>query len=82
MWRESTVFTEAERAALELTEAGTRVADGAAGVSDEVWANVAKHYDSDQLVALVGAIASINAWNRLNAITRQQGGTYEPGQWS
>jgi AhpD family alkylhydroperoxidase len=51
-WREATVFTEAERAALELTEQGTRLADGGS-VSDEVWANAAKHYDDDQLGALV-----------------------------
>ncbi len=45
VWREATVFTEAERAALELTEQGTRIADAAAGVTDEAWANAAKHYD-------------------------------------
>src|SRR5580698_10741621 len=81
-WREATVFTEAERAALELTEQGTRLADAAEGVSDEVWANAVKHYDSDQLTGLVAAIAGINAWNRLNAITRQPAGDYTPGQWS
>ena len=81
VWREATVFTEAERAALELTEQGTRPADAAGGVTDEVWANAAKHYDSDQLAALVAAIAGINAWNRLN-VTRQPGGDYQPGQWS
>jgi AhpD family alkylhydroperoxidase len=81
-WREATVFTEAERAALELAEQGTRLADAAGGVTDEAWANAAKHYDSDQLAALVAAIAGINAWNRLNAITRQPGGDYQPGQWS
>ncbi|HEV7626582.1 MAG TPA: carboxymuconolactone decarboxylase family protein, partial [Streptomyces sp.] len=43
-WREATVFSEAERAALELTEQGTRIADAAGGVSDEAWANAAKHY--------------------------------------
>jgi AhpD family alkylhydroperoxidase len=80
-WREATVFTEAERAALELAEQGTRLADAAGGVTDEAWANAAKHYDSDQLTALVAAIAGINAWNRLNAITRQPGGDYQPGQW-
>src|ERR1700747_1378954 len=48
-WREATVFTDAERAALELAEEGTRIADAAGGVSDEVWANAAKHYDEDQL---------------------------------
>ena len=52
-WRESTVFTDAERAALELTEQGTRIADAAGGVTDEAWANAAKHYDEEQLAALV-----------------------------
>ncbi len=82
VWREATVFTEAERAALEVTEQGTRLADAAGGVTDEAWANASKHYDSDQLTALVAAIAGINAWNRLNAITRQPGGDYRPGQWA
>ncbi len=80
-WREATVFTEAERAALALTEQGTRLADGAEGVSDEVWAAAVRHYDSDQLTALVATVAGINAWNRLNAITRQPAGDYQPGQW-
>ena len=55
-WREASVFTEAERAALELTEQGTRLAE-ATGVSDEAWANAAKHYDNEQLGALVCLIA-------------------------
>jgi AhpD family alkylhydroperoxidase len=80
-WREATVFTDAERAALELTEEGTRIADAAGGVSDEVWANAHKHYDDDQLAALVCIIALINTWNRLNVITRQPAGDYEPGQF-
>ena len=80
-WREATVFTEAERAALELTEQGTRLADGAGGVTDEVWENAAKHYDEEQLAALVCLIAEINTWNRLNVITRQPAGDYEPGMW-
>ncbi|HUD79482.1 MAG TPA: carboxymuconolactone decarboxylase family protein [Streptosporangiaceae bacterium] len=81
VWREATVFTEAERAALELAEQGTRIADAAAGVTDEAWANAAQKYDDDQLAALVSLIAEINAWNRLNVITRQPGGDYQPGQW-
>jgi AhpD family alkylhydroperoxidase len=80
-WREATVFSEAERAALELAEQGTRLADAAGGVTDDAWANAAKHYDQDQLGALVALIASINAWNRLNVITRQPAGDYQPGQW-
>ena len=81
-WREATVFTEAERAALELTEQGTRIADAAGGVSDEAWENAAKHYDDDQLAALVCLIALINTYNRMNVITRQPAGDYQPGQWS
>ena len=80
-WRDAKVFTDAERAALELTEQGTRIADAAGGVTDEAWANAAKHYDADQLAALVCAIALINAYNRLNVISRNQGGDYQPGQW-
>ena len=80
-WREATVFTEAERAALELTEQGTRIADPAGGVTDEAWANAAKHYDEDQLAALVSLIALMNTWNRMNVITRQPAGDYQPGQW-
>jgi AhpD family alkylhydroperoxidase len=80
-WREATVFTDAERAALELAEEGTRIADAAGGVSDEVWANARKHYDESQLAALVCQIAGINAWNRLNVITRQPAGDYQPGQF-
>ncbi|HEV2374599.1 MAG TPA: carboxymuconolactone decarboxylase family protein [Streptosporangiaceae bacterium] len=80
-WRDAKVFTEAERAALELTEQGTRIADAAGGVSDEVWANAAKHYDNNQLGALVCLIAVINTFNRLNVITQQPAGDYQPGQW-
>lgn len=79
-WREATVFTEAERAALELTEQGTRLADGS-GVTDEAWENAAKHYDEEQLMALVSQIALINAFNRLNVITRQPGGDYQLDQF-
>jgi AhpD family alkylhydroperoxidase len=79
-WREATVFTDAERAALELTEQGTRIADAAGGVTDEAWADAAKHYDEEQLAALVCAIALINAFNRGNVIVRQPAGDYQPGQ--
>jgi AhpD family alkylhydroperoxidase len=81
VWREATVFTEAERAALELAEQGTRIADAAGGVTDEVWANAAKHYDEDQLAALVSLIALINAYNRMNVIIQQPAGDYQPGQF-
>jgi AhpD family alkylhydroperoxidase len=80
-WREATVFTEAERAALELAEQGTRTADAAGGVTDEAWANAAKHYDEDQLAALVGLIALINTYNRMNVIIQQPAGDYQPGQF-
>jgi AhpD family alkylhydroperoxidase len=80
-WRDAKVFTDAERAALEVTEQGTRIADAAGGVSDEAWANASKHYDSDQLAALVCTIALINAYNRMNVISKNQGGDYQPGQW-
>jgi AhpD family alkylhydroperoxidase len=80
-WREATVFTDAERAALELAEQGTRIADAAGGVTDEAWANAAKHYDEDQLAALVSLIALINTYNRVNVIVRQPAGDYQPGQF-
>jgi AhpD family alkylhydroperoxidase len=78
-WREASVFTEAEQAALALAEEGTRLADACHGVSDETWAQVRKHYDDDQVAALVGLVAMINAANRLGVILRQKGGSYEPG---
>lgn len=81
-WRDAAVFSDTERAALELVEQGTRIADGAGGVSDEAWANAAKHFDEDQLAALVVIVALINFYNRINVITRQPGGYYKPGQWS
>ncbi|MFK0117786.1 carboxymuconolactone decarboxylase family protein [Streptomyces sp. NPDC090994] len=81
-WRESTVFTEAERAALALAEEGTRLADAHQGVSDETWQLVRKHYDDDQTAALVCLVGLINAANRLAVITRQKGGSYEPGAFA
>ncbi len=80
-WREATVFTEAERAALALTEEGTRLADAHDGVSDETWAQVRKHYDDDQIGALVSLVAMINAANRVNVIVRMPAGSYEPGMF-
>ena len=70
-WREAPYFTDAERAALALTEAATRLADRPASVSDEIWDEAARHYSEPQLAALVVAIATINAYNCLNATTRQ-----------
>ncbi|MFB7500616.1 carboxymuconolactone decarboxylase family protein [Streptomyces sp. NPDC056161] len=80
-WREAKVFTEAERAALELAEQGTRVADAAGGVSDEAWAHAAKHFDEEQLTALISLIGVINAYNRINVINQQPAGDYQPGQF-
>jgi AhpD family alkylhydroperoxidase len=70
-WREAPYFSDAERAALALAEAATRVADRPDPVSDDVWDEAARHYDDAQLAALVVAIATINAFNRINAATRQ-----------
>ncbi|WP_329537760.1 carboxymuconolactone decarboxylase family protein (plasmid) [Streptomyces sp. NBC_01450] len=80
-WREATVFTEAERAALALAEQGTRVADAATGVSDEVWARAVQHYDGEQLTALVLLVSFMNTVNRLNIITQQPAGDYQVGQF-
>jgi AhpD family alkylhydroperoxidase len=81
-WRETTVFTEAEQAALALAEEGTRLADAHHGVSDETWAQVRKHYDDDQIAALVCLVAMTNAANRLGVIVRQKGGSYELGMFA
>ncbi|MFD3513457.1 carboxymuconolactone decarboxylase family protein [Streptomyces sp. NPDC058657] len=80
-WREATVFTEAERAALALAEEGTRVADGAGGVGEAVWEQAAKHYDEEQLTALVVLVSFMNTANRLNIIAQQPAGDYVPGQF-
>jgi AhpD family alkylhydroperoxidase len=80
-WREATVFTEAERAALELAEQATRIADAAGGVTDDAWANAVKHYDEEQLIALAATIALINAFNRLNVMVQMPAGDYQPGQF-
>ena len=81
-WRESTVFSEAERAALAMAEEGTRLADAATGVSDETWARVRAHYDDDQIAALIAEIAMINAANRLAVIVHQKGGSYQVGMFA
>jgi AhpD family alkylhydroperoxidase len=75
-WREAPYLGDAERAALALTEAATRLADRPDPVSDEVWDEAARHYTEPQLAALVVAIAAINAFNRVNAATRQVTGDY------
>ncbi|WP_084960484.1 carboxymuconolactone decarboxylase family protein [Thermoactinospora rubra] len=75
-WREAPYYTEAERAALALAEAATRLADNPHGVPDDVWEEAAKHYDEETLAALVMAVAVINAWNRICVTTRQVAGSY------
>jgi AhpD family alkylhydroperoxidase len=73
-WRDAPYFTDAERAALALTEAATRISDRADPVPAEIWDEAARHYDEQALAALVLAIASINVWNRLNVTIRQVAG--------
>jgi AhpD family alkylhydroperoxidase len=75
-WREAPYFSDAERAALALTEAATRLADSSDPVPDEIWDEAARHYDEQQLAGLVIAIATINAFNRVNAATRQLTGEW------
>ena len=77
-WRDMPYFDEAERAALALTEAVTRLADREDPVPDSVWDRAKKSYDERQLAALVFAIANINVWNRLNVATRQPAGVWKP----
>jgi AhpD family alkylhydroperoxidase len=77
-WRDAPYFSDAERVALELTESVTRVADRGDPVSDELWAEAARHYDERGLSALLIAITTINVWNRLNAATRQVAGAWTP----
>ena len=79
-WREAPYFSDAERAALALTETVTRLADSSDPVPDAIWQEVARHYDSRQLAGLVLAIAAINTWNRINASTRQITGDWVQ-QW-
>ncbi len=73
-WRETPYFTDAERAALALTEAVTRLSDREDPVPDHVWNEAARHYDETGLAALIVSIAQINVWNRLNAAVRQVAG--------
>ncbi|MFE0098979.1 carboxymuconolactone decarboxylase family protein [Streptomyces sp. NPDC059009] len=73
-WRETPFFTEEERAALELTEAATRIQDGAPGVTDEVWDAATGHFTQEQLGAIVLEVAMTNFFNRINRSTREQAG--------
>ena len=75
-WREAPYYSEAERAALALAEAATRLNDRADPVPDQIWQEAAQHYDEAALGALVMAIGLINLWNRLNAVTRQVSGPW------
>jgi AhpD family alkylhydroperoxidase len=79
-WRDVPYFSDAERAVLALTEAGTRLADRADAVPDAVFAEAARHFDEPALAALVVHIAAINAWNRLNVTTAQVAGEWT-AQW-
>src|SRR5690242_9546250 len=78
-WREAPYFSEAERAALGLAEAATRLADRGDAVADEVWDEAARHYTEPQLAGLVVSIAAINAFNRVNVVTRQISGEWVAG---
>ncbi|MEV8632272.1 carboxymuconolactone decarboxylase family protein [Streptosporangium sp. NPDC051023] len=74
-WREAPYYTDAERAALALAEEATRLSDRAEAVPDHIWDEAAKHYDPETLAALVVAIATINAWNRIGVTTRLVAGS-------
>lgn len=84
-WREAPYFTDAERAALALTESVTRLSDRPDPVPDDVWAEAARHFDEKGLAALLLNISLINVWNRLNVSTRQVAGEWiksaEARQW-
>lgn len=73
-WRETPFFTDQERAALALTEAATRIQDGAPGVTDEIWEDAAAHFDEKQFSAIILNIAMTNFFNRINRTTREQAG--------
>jgi AhpD family alkylhydroperoxidase len=73
-WHDSPYFTDAERAALALTESATRLSDRSDPVPDEIFEEAARHYEEPALAALLLSIAAINAWNRLNVPTRQVAG--------
>ena len=75
-WRDTPYFTDAERAALALTESITRIADNSAGVPDDTWEEASAQFPAEELAALVAAIASVNAWNRINVATRLSAGSF------
>jgi AhpD family alkylhydroperoxidase len=76
-WRDAPYFTDAERAALALTEAATRLSDRADPVPDEIWEDAARHYDERGLAAIILMIATTNVFNRLNVTTRQPAGSWD-----
>ena len=80
-WRDTPYFTDAERAALALTEAVTRISDRPDPVPDDVWEEVARHYDEKGLASLIIAIGTINIWNRFNVSTKQVAGPLPEGDW-
>ena len=80
-WRDMPYYPDAERAALALTEAVTRISDRPDAVSDEIWEEAARHYDEKGLAALLIAIASINVWNRFNVATKQIAAPMPEGGW-
>jgi AhpD family alkylhydroperoxidase len=75
-WREAPYFTDAERAALALAEAVTRLSDRPDPVPDEIWNEAARHYDEQELAALILTISTTNVFNRLNVTTRQVAGAW------
>ena len=75
-WRDAPYFTDAERAALALAEAVTRLSDRADPIPDDVWQEAARHYDEPALASLIIGIANINVWNRFNVATRQVAGAW------
>jgi len=77
-WREAPYFTDAERAALALTEAASRLSDRPNAVPDEIWNEATRHYDEPALAALLIAIATIHSWNLFNVTTRQVAGAWVP----
>jgi len=77
-WRDTNYFSDAERTALALTEALTRLSDNPDPVSDELWEEAARYFDEKQLAAILISIASINVWNRLNTAIRQT----PPDEWN
>lgn len=79
VWRKANCFSDAERAALELAEQATRIADNPTAVTDEAWDNATKHFETEQLAALVATISVINAFNRAHALNNQVAGDYEVG---